>query len=66
MADNRGSFDKMDPKKQQKIASDGGTASTGSFGDKNSANPVKAGADGAKAQPKSAKAKGGRNSHRSS
>jgi hypothetical protein len=64
MADsnNSGQFgNRSDTKKQ---AATGGKASTGSFGDKNSANPSKAGKLGADAQPREAKAEGGRNSHR--
>ncbi|MBF6327371.1 hypothetical protein [Nocardia transvalensis] len=41
----------------------GGQASTGSFGDKNSADPSKAGKKGAAAQPTEAKIRGGQHSH---
>lgn len=66
MADNRGSFDKMSEKKHKDIASEGGKASTGSFGDKNAADASKMGKKGAKAQPIAAKRKGGENSHQNS
>jgi uncharacterized protein len=51
-------------KDTQEQASKGGQASTGSFGDKNSADPSKAGKMGAKAQPTEAKRLGGEHSHR--
>jgi hypothetical protein len=44
-------------------ASKGGQASTGSFGEKNSADPSKAGKMGAEAQPTKAKKLGGEHSH---
>lgn len=57
---NKGQFGERKDTAQQ--ASKGGKASTGSFGDKNSANPSKAGRMGAEAQPVEAKREGGRNS----
>jgi hypothetical protein len=64
MADsnNSGQFGNRPDTKAQ--ASAGGQASTGKFGDKNGADPKKAGADGAKAQPHEAKVRGGENSHK--
>jgi hypothetical protein len=50
-------------KDTEKQAQAGGRASTGSFGDKNSANPSTAGKQGNKAQPTEAKREGGRHSH---
>lgn len=47
----------------QEMAAEGGKASSGKFGSDNGADPSKAGKKGAKAQPKEAKAKGGRHSH---
>jgi len=44
-------------------ASKGGKASSGSFGEKNSANARKAGEMGAAAQPTEAKSLGGKHSH---
>lgn len=66
MADpkNPGQFGNRDDTEKQ--AKKGGKASTGSFGEKNSADPHRAGKMGAKAQPTEAKAKGGHNSHRGS
>ena len=66
MADsnNTGQFGNRDDTKEQ--ASKGGQASTGSFGDKNGADPGKAGKEGAKAQPTEAKQKGGQNSRNNS
>ena len=63
MADqnNPGQFGNRQDTQEQ--ASKGGQASTGSFGDQNSANPSEAGRKGAEAQPREAKAEGGRNSH---
>ncbi|CAM4072167.1 hypothetical protein NONI108955_07370 [Nocardia ninae] len=62
MADsnNPGQFGNRADTEQQ--ASKGGQASTGSFGDKNSADPSAAGRKGAEAQPTEAKAKGGQHS----
>lgn len=63
MADrnNPGQFgNRSDTEKQ---AREGGKASTGSFGESNSADPSKAGKMGAEAQPTEAKREGGRNSH---
>lgn len=61
---NRG-FASMDDKKQEEIASKGGSASGGNF--KNDpARASEAGKKGAQAQPTEAKAEGGRNSHRNS
>ena len=54
----------MDPKKQKEIARMGGQASGGQFGRGN--DPSAAGRMGAAAQSREAKARGGRNSHRSS
>ena len=65
MADtsNRG-FASMDPDKQKAIASEGGKASGGNF--KNDPQRASsAGKKGAAAQSTEAKARGGRNSHRS-
>ena len=56
-------FASMDPKKQREIASKGGRASGGNF--KNDPERAsEAGKKGAEAQPREAKAEGGRNSHR--
>ena len=58
--DNPGQFgNRSDTEKQ---AQKGGEASTGSFGEQNSADPQQAGREGAEAQPTDAKAQGGRNS----
>ncbi|HSX33371.1 MAG TPA: KGG domain-containing protein [Candidatus Saccharimonadales bacterium] len=62
---NRG-FASMDENKQREIASMGGKASSGKFGDKHGADPRAAGQKGAAAQPTEAKRAGGRNSHRGS
>ena len=51
-------------KDTDKMASKGGQASTGSFGDKNSANPSTTGKMGAEAQSRADKVRGGENSHR--
>lgn len=62
MADqnNPGQFgNRSDTEKQ---AQKGGEASTGSFGEKDSADPHDAGKKGAEEQPNEDKAKGGRNS----
>lgn len=56
---NRG-FASMDPKEQRKIASKGGKASSASQ------NMSELGKKGAEAQPREAKAEGGRNSHKNS
>ena len=59
---NRG-FASMDDKKQREIASKGGRASGGNF--KNDPERAsEAGKKGAAAQPREAKAEGGRHSHR--
>jgi general stress protein YciG len=65
MADsnNSGQFGNRDDTEEQ--ARKGGQASTGSFGDKNGADPSEAGAKGAANQSTEDKAKGGRNSHNS-
>lgn len=62
MADsnNQGQFGKREDTEEQ--ARKGGEASTGSFGSENSADPSEAGRKGAEAQPREAKAEGGRNS----
>lgn len=62
MADsnNPGQFGNRPDTEQQ--ASKGGQASTGSFGEKNSADPSTAGKKGAEAQPTEAKSKGGQHS----
>ena len=64
MADSNNSGQFGNRKDTQEQAARGGQASTGSFGDKNSADPSAAGKAGAKAQPTAAKAKGGHNSRR--
>jgi hypothetical protein len=63
MADpnNSGQFGNRSDTEEQ--ARKGGHASSGSFGDANSADPGKAGQMGAKAQPTDAKRKGGEHSH---
>lgn len=63
MADsnNPGQFGNRKDTKEQ--ASKGGRASTGKFGSKNGADPHIAGEMGAEAQPREAKAEGGRHSH---
>lgn len=65
MADsnNSGQFGNRNDTQEQ--AHKGGQASSGSFGDTNSANPSEAGRQGAAAQPTEAKIKGGQHSHRS-
>ncbi|MFI7666407.1 hypothetical protein [Nocardia sp. NPDC049526] len=50
-------------KDTQEQASKGGKASTGSFGQRNAADPHEAGRKGAQAQPTAAKQKGGQHSH---
>ncbi|HVX58653.1 MAG TPA: hypothetical protein VG964_02860 [Candidatus Saccharimonadales bacterium] len=64
MADsnNPGQFGNRDD--TQAAASAGGQASSGSFGDSNSADPSAAGKKGAQMQPREAKVRGGQNSHR--
>lgn len=57
-AKNPGQFGQRDDTIDQ--AKKGGKASTGSFGDKNSANPSEAGRMGAEAQPREAKVEGGK------
>lgn len=64
MADSNNSGQFGNRKDTQKQAQNGGKASSGSFGDTNSADPSKAGEKGAKAQPTEAKRRGGENSHR--
>lgn len=63
MADpaNPGQFGNRSDTEMQ--AHKGGKASSGSFGESNSANPSEAGKMGAKAQPTEAKRKGGEHSH---
>ncbi|RDI64341.1 hypothetical protein [Nocardia pseudobrasiliensis] len=63
MADqnNPGQFGNRSDTEEQ--ARKGGQASTGSFGQKNSADPSTAGKKGAAAQPTDAKVKGGQHSH---
>ncbi len=63
MADqnNPGQFGNRSDTEEQ--ARKGGQASTGSFGEKNSADPSAAGKKGAAAQPTDAKVKGGQHSH---
>jgi hypothetical protein len=57
-------FAAMSEDERRELASKGGQASTGKFGDAKGADPHKAGSEGAKAQPRAAKVKGGKNSHR--
>lgn len=66
MADsnNPGQFGNREDTEEQ--AREGGTASSGSFGEQNSADPSEAGKAGAKAQPTEAKRKGGESSRRDS
>ncbi|MGW4246628.1 hypothetical protein [Nocardia sp. NPDC004722] len=59
---NPGQFGNRPDTEEQ--ARKGGKASSGSFGEPNSADPHEAGRKGAAAQPTEAKAEGGRNSHR--
>lgn len=66
MADSNNSGQFGNRKDTQKQASKGGRASSGSFGEANSADPSEAGRMGAEAQPTEAKQKGGRNSHKNS
>ncbi|WP_313810602.1 stress protein [Glutamicibacter sp.] len=63
MADqnNPGQFGNRTDTEEQ--ARKGGEASTGSFGEENSADPSKAGKKGAEAQPHEAKVRGGEHSH---
>ncbi|MFI5777335.1 hypothetical protein [Nocardia sp. NPDC051570] len=63
MADrnNPGQFGNRSDTAEQ--ARKGGQASTGSFGEKNGADPSEAGKKGAAAQPTAAKVKGGQHSH---
>ncbi|WP_019925442.1 hypothetical protein [Nocardia sp. BMG111209] len=58
---NPGQFGNRSDTEEQ--ASRGGHASTGSFGEKNAADPHEAGRKGAEAQPTEAKAEGGQHSH---
>ncbi|MGW4244195.1 hypothetical protein [Nocardia sp. NPDC004722] len=58
---NPGQFGNRKDTEEQ--ARKGGKASSGSFGEKNSADPHEAGRKGAQAQPTEAKAKGGEHSH---
>ena len=63
MATSSRGFAAMDPDKQRKIASAGGSASSGNF--KNDPRRAsEAGKKGAAAQPTEAKQRGGQNSHR--
>lgn len=63
MASSNRGFAAMDPDKQRKIASAGGSASGGNF--KNDPRRAsEAGKKGAAAQPTEAKQRGGQNSHR--
>jgi len=59
-SNNPGQFGNREDTEDQ--ARRGGEASTGSFGDQNSADPSEAGSKGAQAQPTEAKARGGENS----
>ncbi|HAY44342.1 MAG TPA: hypothetical protein DCY59_12745 [Micrococcaceae bacterium] len=63
MADenNSGQFGNREDTEEQ--ARKGGEASSGIFGEENSADPSEAGRKGADAQPTEAKARGGENSH---
>lgn len=63
MADssNSGQFGNRSDTEEQ--ARRGGEASTGSFGDRNAADPSEAGRSGAQAQPTEAKEEGGEHSH---
>jgi len=63
MADenNPGQFGNREDTEEQ--ARKGGEASTGSFGEENSADPSEAGKKGAEAQPHEAKVRGGEHSH---
>lgn len=64
MAGNsRRGFASMDPDRQREIASEGGKASGGNFAN-DPRRASEAGKKGARAQPREAKAEGGRNSHR--
>jgi len=56
-------FAGMDPEKQRRIASEGGSASGGNFANDRE-RAAEAGRKGAAAQPHEAKVEGGRNSHR--
>ncbi|MDR4532685.1 hypothetical protein [Glutamicibacter sp. PS] len=58
---NSGQFGNREDTEEQ--ARKGGEASSGSFGEENSADPSEAGRRGAEAQPTEAKARGGKNSH---
>ncbi len=63
MATSDRGFASMDEEKQRRIASEGGKASGGNFAnDRKRAS--EAGKKGGQAQPREAKAEGGRNSHR--
>lgn len=63
MADenNPGQFGNREDTEEQ--ARKGGEASTGSFGEENSADPSEAGKKGDEAQPHEAKVRGGEHSH---
>jgi len=65
MATQDRGFASMDPDKQREIASKGGKSSGGNFAN-DTKRASEAGKKGAAAQPKEAKAEGGRNSHRGS
>lgn len=58
---NSGQFGNRKDTEEQ--ARKGGEASSGSFGEENSADPSEAGRKGAEAQSTEAKARGGKNSH---
>lgn len=58
---NPGQFGNREDTEEQ--ARKGGKASSGSFGEKNAADPHEAGRKGAEAQPTEAKVKGGQHSH---
>lgn len=58
---NSGQFGNREDTEEQ--ARKGGEASSGSFGEENSADLSEAGRRGAEAQPTEAKARGGKNSH---
>lgn len=59
---NSGQFGNRSDTEEQ--ARTGGQSSSGQFGAENGADPSAAGSKGASAEPREAKAKGGRHSHR--
>ncbi|HSX31859.1 MAG TPA: hypothetical protein VLF43_01230 [Candidatus Saccharimonadales bacterium] len=61
-SDNPGQFGNRPDTEER--AHEGGKASPGKFGSSQGADPHKAGQQGAEAQPREAKAKGGQNSHK--